>query len=166
MENNDHVDSIVNQWKHERPDLDVTPMGVIGRLSRLSRHIENKLKHVFEAHGLSQGEFDVLATLRRSGEPYQLTPTVLFKSAMLSSGAMTNRLNKLEEAGLIERLPDPHDRRGTIVSLTEQGMQLVDRAVTDHVENEHNLLAAYSEADIEDLTNLLRKLLLHFEDGE
>jgi len=109
------------------------------------------------------GRFDVLATLRRSGEPYQLTPTDLFKSAMLSSGAMTNRLNKLEEAGLIEQLPDPNDQWGTIVSLTEQGLQVVDRAVSDHVENEHHLLSAYTESDIEELTRLLRKLLVYFE---
>jgi DNA-binding MarR family transcriptional regulator len=103
---------ILEQWSRERPDLDVSAMGVIGRISRLSRHFERGLAEIFSSFGLGGGEFDVLATLRRAGEPYRLTPTELSKSLMVSSGSMTNRLDRLERAGFITRLPDPSDRRG------------------------------------------------------
>lgn len=164
MEKQDQVDDILRQWQQERPDLDTLPMGIIGRISRLSRHLETHLKPVFEGYGINSGEFDVLATLRRSGEPYQLTPTELFKSVMLTSGAMTNRLNRLEEAGLITRTADPNDRRGSIVTLTPSGLDLVDRAIEDHVANEHKLIAAYTAEELATLVRLLRKLLVSFEE--
>jgi DNA-binding MarR family transcriptional regulator len=155
----DHVDSIIAQWRRERPDLDPSPMGVIGRISRAERTLGRSLEAVFTQFGLNRGEFDVLATLRRSGPPFRLTPTGLFTDLMLSSGAMTNRLDRLEQAGLIVRTPDPADRRGILVGLTDHGRALVDAAVAAHLENEHRLLAALTLAEREQLAHLLRKLL-------
>ena len=117
----DHVDFIQAQWAQEKPDLDTSPMGVVGRISRISRHLDQLLQKNYAQFGLNGGEFDVLAALRRSGHPYQLTPTQLFNSLMLSSGAMTNRLDRLEDEGLIKRAPNPKDRRGILVTLTGQG---------------------------------------------
>ena len=160
----DHVDEILAQWQRERPDLDASPIGVVGRVSRLARYLEANLKPIFDAHGIASGEFDVLVTLRRSGEPYQLTPTALFKSVMLSSGAMTNRLNHLEEAGLITRQPDPDDRRGSLVTLTAKGLDLINRVMGDHVRNEKELVSTLTAGERATLTDLLRKLLVRFED--
>jgi len=166
MENRDHVDEIIAQWQRERPDVDITAVGIIGRVSRLSRHLESRLKPIFDKHGIHSGEYDVLASLRRSGEPYQLTPTELFKALMLSSGAMTNRLNRLEEAGLISRDADPNDRRGTLVSLTPKGLELMNRAVEDHAQNEQQLVSTYTPEEQKLLMDLLRKLLLEFENED
>jgi DNA-binding MarR family transcriptional regulator len=160
----DHVDNILAQWQRERPDLDPTPMGVIGRISRAARTLGRALDTTFAGFGLNSGEFDVLATLRRAGPPYRLTPTALFTDLMLSSGAMTNRLDRLEQAGLIARTPDPSDRRGTLVGLTPRGQELVDAVVTAHVANEHHLLAALSSVEREQLAQLLRTLLRSLED--
>lgn len=160
----DHVDFIQAQWAQEKPDLDTSPMGVIGRISRISRHLDQLLQKIYSKFGLNGGEFDVLATLRRSGHPYQLTPTQLFNSLMLSSGAMTNRLDRLEDVGLIKRTPNPDDRRGILVTLTEQGLELIDRAYAAHIANEHQILASLTESEQETLTDLLRKILLPFED--
>ena len=159
----DGVDLILEQWSRERPDLDVSPMGVIGRISRLSRIFERGLAELFSSFGLGGGEFDVLATLRRAGDPYQLTPTELSKSLMVSSGGMTNRLDRLERAGFITRLPDPSDRRGTLVCLTDEGRRLVDEVVAAHVENERRLLHTLDRSEREALAALLRKLLASFE---
>jgi DNA-binding MarR family transcriptional regulator len=159
----DGVARILAQWARERPDLDATPMGVIGRISRLARIFEHEIQDVFATFGLHRGEFDVLATLRRAGAPYRLNPTELSTTLMISSGGMTNRLNRLEQAGLITRQPDPTDRRGSLVGLTDEGQRLVDAAVTAHVANEHRLLHALSPADRETLASLLRNLLLGFE---
>jgi DNA-binding MarR family transcriptional regulator len=159
----DHVDSILAQWRRERPDLDSSPMGVIGRISRAERTLGASLERLFAGFGLSRGEFDVLATLRRSGSPYRLTPTALFTDLMLSSGGMTNRLDRLERAGLIARSPDPSDRRGTLVELTPRGQELVDAAVAAHLANEQRLLEALSADEREQLAGLLRKLLRSLE---
>lgn len=161
----DRVDDILAQWRRERPDLDPSPMGVIGRISRAERSLGRALEALFATFGLNRGEFDVLATLRRSGPPYRLTPTALFTELMLSSGAMTNRLDRLEQAGLIERTPDPADRRGTLVGLTPQGRELVDAAVAAHLANEQHLLHALSPAEQEQLAQLLRTLLCSLEHG-
>ena len=159
----DGVDLILKQWARERPDLDVSPMGVIGRISRLSRIFERELQEVFSYFGLNPGEFDVLATLRREGKPYQLNPTELSKALMVSSGGMTNRLDRMERAGLVTRQPDPGDRRGSQVVLTEKGLRLVEEVVAEHVTNEHRLLSALQKTDRERLANLLRELLLFLE---
>lgn len=159
----DGVDLILEQWARERPDLDTSPMGVVGRISRLSRILEGELQEVFARFGLNRGEFDVLATLRREGEPYRLNPTELSRALMVSSGGMTNRLDRMERGGLIARRPDPGDRRGSQVALTERGLRLVDEAVTAHVTNEHRLLDALVEAERDGLAGMLRELLLSLE---
>lgn len=155
----DEVDEIMAQWRRERPELNPTPMAVFGRLSRLDHLANVAINARLGEHGLNRGEFDVLATLRRSGPPYTLTPTALARWMLLSSAAMTNRLDRLETAGLVERRPDPSDRRGTLVVLTDAGMRTVDVAVEDHVENERLLLDCLSAEEQEVLGALLRKLL-------
>jgi len=162
----DAVDAIIEQWHAVRPDIDVSTMGVIGRISRLARAFERGIGETFQSEGLAPGGFDVLATLRRTGEPYQLSPTDLFDHLMVSSGAMTNRLDRLQEAGLVRRRPDPRDRRALLIELTPKGIKLVDRLLTRHVENEERLLAAYSPAERATLARLLRKGLLALDGHE
>lgn len=159
----DPVDRILAQWQRERPDLDASPMGIVGRMARVSKYLERSLQVVFSDFGLRPGEFDVLATLRRSGEPYQLSPTALFNTMMVSSGTMTNRVDRLEQAELVERIPDPSDRRGTLIHLTPKGLDLIEQAVAAHVDNMHRILKPLEEIDREALAMLLRKLLLAFE---
>ena len=161
----DPVDQILAQWAQERPDLDVSPMGLIGRTTRLANYLRKAIGETFAEFGLQPGEFDVLATLRRSGAPYQLSPTDLFKSMMVSSGTMTNRIDRLEAAGLVERIPDNRDRRGTLIQLTNKGFELIEAAVTAHVANEHRILHPLNETEKKDLSKLLRKLLLTFEES-
>lgn len=156
----DHVDRVLGQWMAQRPDLDVTPMGVIGRITRMARVVDRSTESVFNQYGLTREGFDVLATLRRSGPPFRLTPTQLFKMLMISSGTMTNRLDRLENAGFICRLPDPSDRRGTLIELTAQGLELVDIAVAAHLANEAQLIASLTSDEQAQLAGLLRKLLL------
>lgn len=162
-EEKDAVDAILAQWHRERPDLDVSPMGLIGRTTRLASHYRKAIGRVFSQYGLNPGEFDVLATIRRSGAPYQLSPTELFTSMMVSSGTMTNRIDRLEQAGLVERIPDERDRRGTLIKMTDKGFELIEAAVTAHVENEHKILSVLNEAEKDDLSQLLRKLLRSIE---
>ncbi|XGV99793.1 MAG: MarR family winged helix-turn-helix transcriptional regulator [Leptolyngbya sp. BL-A-14] len=159
----DPVDIILSQWQRERPDLDVSPMGVIGRVTRVAKHLERGIQETFAEFGLTVGEFDVLATLRRAGRPYKLSPTALFGALMVSSGTMTHRIDQLERAELVRRIPDPDDRRGTLITLTDQGFTLIEQAVEAHVVNEHRLLEALPASEREVLVTLLRKLLLSFE---
>ncbi len=161
----DPVDKILVQWQRERPDLDTSPMGVVGRIGRLSKHLERSIQKTFSEFGLNVGEFDVLATLRRSGHPYQLSPTDLFNALMVSSGTMTHRIDQLEHAGLVTRIPDPGDRRGLLIALTDNGLQLINDAVEAHVANEHHILSGLEESERQVLMALLRKLLLTFEQG-
>ncbi|MFL5991442.1 MAG: MarR family winged helix-turn-helix transcriptional regulator [Rubrobacteraceae bacterium] len=164
-EERDLIDEILDQWKRERPDLDCKPMAVFGRFNRLD-HVSNAaIEAQLGEHGLSRGEFEVLATLRRGGEPYTLAPTALARWMMLSSAAMTNRVDRLEAAGLVERRPDPGDRRGVLVALTPDGKRVVDAAVADHVENERRLLEPLTAEDQQTLNALLRKLLLGLRSG-
>jgi DNA-binding MarR family transcriptional regulator len=155
----DEIDRIVDEWRQERPDLDTSPTQVLQRITRLNLLQEASFAQVFGRHGLSWGEYLVLAALRRSGPPYQMNPTALYGSVILSSGGMTKRLDGLEAAGLIERRSDPADRRGRLVALTPKGKQTVDRAVLDHLANQERLLAALSSAERRKLGDLLRKLL-------
>ncbi|WP_421592128.1 MarR family winged helix-turn-helix transcriptional regulator [Shinella sp. M27] len=159
----DHVDRILAQWNRERPDLDVEPMGLLGRIARLRTHLAREIEKALAAHGLNSASFDVLATLRRSGPPYRLSPGDLIATTMVSSGTMTNRLDQLEKAGLIERANNPDDRRGVIIALTPKGLALVDAAVTDHVENQHKLLGGLNAQERAALDGLLRKFLGEFE---
>lgn len=154
----DHVETILAQWRRERPDLDPSPMGIFGRISRISRQAENTLKANFKRHNLNGGTFDLLASLRRSGEPFTLTPTQLQAEMMLSSGATTHRIDLLEKDALIERLPDPTDRRGTLVRLTEKGLRLIDEAVETHIEVERQMLAGLSAEQQASLASLLSQM--------
>ena len=156
----DRAARAIEQWRRERPDLDVSPMGVIGRLNEASSLIaRDRLAPVFARFGLQSGEFDVLATLRRSGAPYALTPTELYEATMVTSGAMTARLDRLEKAGLVQRAPHPSDRRGVVVQLTANGLALVDEALGAHVANEHEILAGLTREERESLAKLLEKLI-------
>lgn len=160
----DHVDLILEQWSRERPDLDPSPMGTIARIWRLARLSEASAEETFAAHGLSRGGFDVLAALRRAGAPYELSPTALYSSLLISSGAMTNRIDRLEETGLVERIPDAEDRRAIKVVLTARGRKVIDEAVTDHLEKERRMLEVLSPSERRALPALLRALLVHLGD--
>ncbi|MEW1639237.1 MarR family transcriptional regulator [Streptomyces sp. NPDC093801] len=155
----DAVDAITDQWYAVRPDLDTTPMAVFGRIYRISKAMGDAVERVYNRHGVSRGEFDVIATLRRSGSPFTLSPRELSATLMLTTGGMTGRLDKLEKAGLLTRSPDPHDRRGLQVTLTERGLALVDEAVTAGIEVNRAALADFAPEEVEVLGGLLRKLL-------
>ena len=160
----DAIDGIVEQWGRERPDLDTAPMALVGRIARANLLLQREVDALFERNGLPAGGFDVLATLRRSGEPYRLSPTQLFRAAMIASGSMTARLDRLQGLGLVERSPDPRDRRALLVGLTPAGRELVDRVVAEHVANEERLLAGLDAADREALGGVLRRLLVSLGD--
>jgi DNA-binding MarR family transcriptional regulator len=160
MTDRDGVDLILEQWRRERPDLDHSPIGIVGRVSRLARELEQRLEPVYREHGLEPGWHDVLATLRRSGPPYRLRPTEFTSTLMLTSSGTTKRLDRLEQAGLITRGPDPEDRRGTLITLTAAGRALIDAVTEAHMENERRLLSALTEAEQRRLADLLRKLQL------
>ena len=166
QQEHDHVDTVLAQWQRERPDLDVSPMGVISRITRSANYLTRGLQGNFAAFQLHSGKFDVLATLRRAGPPYSLNPTDLFNMLMLSSGGMTSRLDRLERAGLIKRDPDPEDRRGTLVSLTSHGLELVDRVLPAHIATERRLLNSLTVEEQQTLALLLRKLLLSFDESK
>ena len=154
----DHVDEIVEQWGRVRPDVDVSAMAIIGRLGRLERLIRPRLNAIFAEHDLESWEFDVLATLLRSGRPHQLTPGQLLDSMMITSGAMTNRIDRLEKRSLVERVKSPTDGRQVLVTLTPAGMAKVDAALVDHAANELEIVSALDPAERDQLIELLRSL--------
>ena len=155
----DAVDAIIDQWAAVRPDLDTKAMEVFGRIFRLSRTMGDRMEKAYAPHGISRGEFDVLATLRRAGEPHTLSPRQLSATLMLTTGGMTGRLDKLERAGLLRRSPDPHDRRGLQVTLTEKGLQLIDEAVGAGLAVQTEALSTLDEEQADRLADLLRELL-------
>ena len=159
----DQVDRILQQWRDQRPDLDTGPMGTLGRLKRLADHLTEGLAAVYNAHGLTAAGFDVLATLRRSGPPFALTPSELIAWTMVASGTMTNRLDRLEAAGLIERRPNPEDGRGSVVALSAQGLALIDEIMAEHVANQHRLTRALSPEQHAQLDAILRAWLGSFQ---
>jgi DNA-binding MarR family transcriptional regulator len=163
----DAVDEILALWRRERPDLEpgLWAMGLVGRVQRLNRLIERELKAYFARYGMELWEMDVLFTLRRAGPPHTLTPGELLKAVMVTSGAMTNRIDRLAAKGLVERQPGPGDRRSVGVRLTERAMELVDRVLTDHLANEATLFAALSEAERGELAELLRRTLAGLGDS-
>ena len=163
---NDAVDLIIEQWNRERPDLDVSPMSIIGRLGRCAALMRPKLEETFSKFGMTSWEFDVLATLRRSGAPYTLTPSCLFSTLMVTSGTMTHRLQSLEAAGLIARVVNCNDARSTLVQLTDAGLELINRAVEVHVENEKKILSAMSVDELAVLDESLVKLLAILEPSQ
>ncbi|TCM47699.1 MarR family winged helix-turn-helix transcriptional regulator [Kribbella sp. VKM Ac-2568] len=159
----DEVDRLIEAWRRERPDLDVAPMEVLSRVSRLARHLDRARSQAFETHGLESWEFDVLAALRRAGKPYQLSPGRLLKETLVTSGTMTNRVDRLAARGLVERLPDPADRRGVLVQLTDAGRDSVDAAMADLLAHERRLLGSISERDQAKIARVLRELVGPFD---
>ncbi len=161
MPERDRIDELVAQWGRERPDLDTEVMAVVGRLLAVAELIGRRLESFASEHGLDRGQGDVLFTLRRAGAPYRLSPSRLVESLLVTSGTMTNRLDRLEQRGLIRRQPNPHDRRGMDVELTDEGLRLVDALVGEHVANEQEMLAPLSAREREQLVRVTRKLLSH-----
>ena len=159
----DEVDRLIEAWRRERPDLDVTPMEVLSRVTRLARHLDRARGQAFSGHGLEYWEFDVLAALRRSGPPYQLSPGRLLKETLVTSGTMTNRVDRLAARGLVERLPDPADRRGVLVKLTEAGRNAVDAAMADLLAHEQALLGSLSRTEQTQVARVLRELVRPFD---
>lgn len=159
----DEVDRLVEAWNAERPDLDVRPLHVLSRVSRLARHLDRARRAVFVDHDLESWEFDVLTALRRAGAPYELSPGRLLRATLVTSGTMTNRIDRLAAAGLVERHPDPQDKRGVLVRLTKAGLTLVDAAFADLLDREHAILDALSRDERDVLANLLRTLLIPFD---
>lgn len=157
----DQLDDLTEQWRRERPDLDPAPMPVVARLLVVAELMNRRLEAFAAEHGLDRGGGDVLFTLRRAGSPYRLSPSRLAASTLVTSGTMTNRLDRLEKKGLIERLPNPADRRGTDVQLTDAGFALADGLVAEHIANENRMLEPLSSADREALVDVTRKLYAH-----
>jgi DNA-binding MarR family transcriptional regulator len=155
---------VLEQWRRELPKLERSPFGVIGRISRLAQLLQVELEPIFAAHGVTGGEFDVLAALRRVGRPYRLTPTELSTALIITSGGMTKRLNALEGRGLIRREPDPTDRRSSAVSLTPEGKRLVEAILPEHVANEQRLLSELSTKERVELARLLETLAISLGD--
>ncbi len=159
----DAIDRLISQWDTERPELDTEPMALFGRIVRIAKHLETAVAKLHKQYDLKLGEFDVLATLRRSGSPYCLTPSELAASSMLTSGAMTNRLDKLVDKQLVARDHSTEDRRSVTVKLTESGLSLIDELVDKHVALQHQLVENLGAAEREQLSPLLKQWLLQFE---
>ena len=155
----DHVDRILAQWRKERPDLEVEPMGLIGRAKRLTVCLTREMEKTWAEFGLNASSFDVLATLRRSGSPFTLSPGDLIQSTMVTSGTMTNRIDQLQKAGLVERVQNPEDRRGFLISLTAEGVRVIDEAVAAHVETQARLVSGLSKRQRRELDELLKTFL-------
>jgi DNA-binding MarR family transcriptional regulator len=159
----DEVDELVAAWRAQRPDLDVEPMQVLSRISRLARHLDIARRGAFADHDLETWEFDVLSALRRQGPPFQLTPGALLRATLVTSGTMTNRIDQLAKAGLVRREPDPRDKRGVLVTLTEQGVARADAALADLLRRERELLAGLDDGERQHLADLMRILLAPFD---
>lgn len=160
----DEVDRLVAEWVRERPDLDITPMEVLSRVTRLARHLDLARREAFGAHQLETWEFDVLTALRRSGSPYQLSPKRLLRETMVTSGTMTNRVDRLAAKGLVVRMPDPDDKRGVLVSLTSDGQRRVDAALEGLLAQERRLLDSLTTSQCESLAAMLRMVVAPFDD--
>lgn len=159
----DRIDKILDQWRSERPDLDTSAMGLFGRLRNLTLHLTREMESAFARFGLNAANFDVLATLRRSGEPYTLPPGDLIETMMVTSGTMTNRIDQLEKIGLVARTQNPSDGRSFLITLTPKGFDLIDEAVTAHVETQTRLVSLLSLEERGSLDDLLRTYLDSFE---
>jgi DNA-binding MarR family transcriptional regulator len=160
----DNVDKIIEQWTLARPDLDVSSMSLVGRFKRITQHLSLEMAKTFTEHGLNPASFDVLATLRRSGPPYALSPNDLLATMMVTSGTMTNRVDQLSKAGLVERMQNPNDARSVIISLTEKGFVIIDSAVTAHVATQDRLTSVFTVDEQDTINLLLKKFLRSFED--
>jgi DNA-binding MarR family transcriptional regulator len=162
----DEVDRLVEAWRRERPDLELGPMEVLSRVSRLDHHLDAARRTAFHEHGLEPWEFDVLAALRRAGAPYELSPGRLLRETLVTSGTMTNRVDRLAARSLVERSPDPQDRRGVLVRLTDLGRETVDGALSGLLEREDRLLSALSAPELAELAGLLRRLAVSVESAD
>ena len=160
----DKVDKVIEQWNRERPDLDVNSMSLIGRFKKITQYLTLEMAKTFTEYGLNPANFDVLATLRRGGPPYALSPNDLIASTMVTSGTMTNRIDQLIKGGLVERTQNPNDRRSVLVSLTETGFSIIDSAVTAHVATQDRLTSSLSADEYKNLNTLLKKYLKNIED--
>ncbi|MCT8262875.1 MarR family winged helix-turn-helix transcriptional regulator [Proteus terrae] len=159
----DRIDKITKQWQRERPDLDVSPMGLIGRLGNITLHLSREMEKVFSQFGLNTSSFDVLATLRRAGDPYTLSPGEMLSTLMVTSGTMTNRIDQLEKAGWVIRKVNPEDGRGFLVSLTPEGLELINQVIEAHVENQKRLVSGLSQEEQQTLNQLLKVFLKTLE---
>jgi DNA-binding MarR family transcriptional regulator len=159
----DHVDRVRGQWQHVRPDLDTTPLAIVARVGRAAAYFDQSTNALMGRFGLSRSSWDVLASLRRAGPPYERSPTELYRGLMRTSGTMTNRLKRLEREGLIERSADPQDGRGLLVRLTRKGLRLADEIAPAHLANERQLLRSLTPYDLETLETILRRLLQDLE---
>jgi DNA-binding MarR family transcriptional regulator len=155
----DHVDQVLSQWAEQRPDLDASPMAIVGRVSRLALLFDGELRRNFATHDLDRASFDVLATLRRSNAEHSLTPAGLMRSSMVTSGAITQRLDRLEARGLVKRSPSETDGRGVLVTLTPAGLKLIDKVLPTHIDTENRLLESLSKDERDALADTLRTLL-------
>jgi DNA-binding MarR family transcriptional regulator len=162
----DEVDDLVAAWRAQRPDLDVEPLQVLSRISRLARHLDIARRGAFADHELESWQFDVLSALRRQGPPFQLTPGALLHATLVTSGTMTNRIDRLAAADLLRREPDPRDRRGVLITLTDLGRERVDNALADLLQRERALLASLNRQERRQLAHLMRTLLAPFDNGE
>lgn len=162
----DAVDRIQAEWRRERPDLDVSPQAVIGRLHRLAGRLTRELVEVYEAHGLAEGDFDVLATLRRAGEPFERAPGELAEHTMVTTGGMSKRIDRLERAGLVTRRVSETDGRGRVVALTEHGRETIDAAFADHMRNEKRLVDLLDAPDSAELERILTLWLGRLDTGQ
>jgi len=160
------VDAILEQWRRERPDLDVRPMGLTGRLKSISRHLQREMDKTFAKHGLNLASFDVLSTLRRAPPPHRLSPGGLMNSTMVTSGTMTNRVDQLVKRGLVERIDNPDDGRSFLIALTPKGRKVIDAAATDHVANLARLTDVLSPSQFTQLDQLLRQYLEALESAD
>ncbi|MDS0788484.1 MarR family transcriptional regulator [Proteus vulgaris] len=159
----DRIDRITEQWQRERPDLDISPMGLIGRLGNITLHLSREMEKVFSQFGLNTSSFDVLATLRRAGNPYTLSPGEMLSTLMVTSGTMTNRIDQLEKAGWVIRKVNPQDGRSFLVSLTPQGLELINQVIEAHVNNQKRLVAGLSQQEQQALNALLKVFLNSLE---
>lgn len=155
----DRIDKITKQWQRERPDLDISPMGLIGRLGNITLNLSREMEKVFSQFGLNTSSFDVLATLRRAGDPYTLSPGEMLSTLMVTSGTMTNRIDQLEKAGWVIRKVNPEDGRGFLVSLTPEGLELINQVIEAHVENQKRLVSGLSQQEQQALNQLLKVFL-------
>lgn len=159
----DHVDFVMEQWASAMPELDASSMAVFGRMLRIMKHLAKTRADALAPFGFREGEFDVLATLRRAGAPYRLSPTQLYTSLLVTSGAMTNRLNRLEEVGSIVRIADPEDKRSMLVALTPVGQEKIEQALKVHTQTQNSLLATLDASQQQQLEGLLSQLLVASE---
>lgn len=159
----DHIDFVVEQWANAMPELDASSMSVFGRMLRIMKHLAKTRADALAPFGFRDGEFDVLATLRRAGAPYRLSPTQLYKSLLVTSGAMTNRLNRLQEEGVIVRIADPEDKRSMLVALTDAGLEKIEQALKVHTQTQNSMLATLDASQQQQLKALLSQLLVASE---